>query len=183
MSRLNAVDPATAPDDAKRTLAAVNAQLGVTPNMFRVAANSTAALNGLVQLSGSLAKGRLNARVREQIALAVAQTNGCDYCLSAHTYLGKHAGLNDDDVRRARSGDAADPKIDAMVRLAVAVVRERGHVGAEAVAQAQAAGISDAEIVEIVGNVALNVFTNYLNVVAGTEIDFPVVHAAELARA
>jgi uncharacterized peroxidase-related enzyme len=182
MSRLSIVDPSQAAGEVRSTLAAVNAQLGVTPNLFRVAANSGATLSALVQLTGALGKGQLDARVREAIALSVAQVNGCDYCLSAHTFLGKASGLADEDIVAARSGAARDPRTDAILHLATEIVRSRGRIGSDALARAKNAGVSDGEITEIVGNVALNVFTNYLNIVADTEIDFPVVRAAALVQ-
>jgi uncharacterized peroxidase-related enzyme len=183
MSAIPALDPALAPADAKATLTAVNAALGMTPNMFRVAANSPAVLNGFAQMSGSLAKGKLRAKARESIALLVAQENGCDYCLSAHTVLGKGAGLSDEDVRAARENAAGDEHLQAILSLAATIVRTRGAVGPDAVADAKAAELDDAEIVETIANVALNIFTNYLNIVAATEIDFPVVRATDLVRA
>jgi uncharacterized peroxidase-related enzyme len=180
MSALTALAPDQASPEAQATLAAVAASLGATPNLFRVAANSPAALSALVAMNGALAKGRIRAKLRESIALEVAQENGCDYCLSAHSALGKGAGLNEAEIAQARSGGAADPHADAALKLAGEIVRSRGRIGPDALARAKAAGVSDAEIVEIVGHIALNVFTNYLNIVAGTEIDFPVVRAAEL---
>jgi uncharacterized peroxidase-related enzyme len=167
--------------EAQATLTAVHAALGLTPNLFRVAANSTAALTGLVGLNGALGRGSLRAKVREALALDIAQINGCDYCLSAHSALGKAAGLNEADIAAARAGEAADPHTEAILRLAGEIVRQRGAIGPDALGRAKAAGVTDAEVVEIVAHVALNVFTNYLNIVAGTEIDFPVVRAAELA--
>jgi uncharacterized peroxidase-related enzyme len=179
MSTLAALAPDQTTPEAQAVLSAVGSSLGVIPNLFRVAANSPAALNALVGLNGALAKGRLRAKVRESIALDVAQENGCDYCLSAHTVLGKGAGLSDAEIAAARAGKAADPHADAILALAREIVRQRGAVGSEPIAQARAAGVTDAEIVEIVAHVALNVFTNYLNIVADTEIDFPVVRASE----
>jgi uncharacterized peroxidase-related enzyme len=179
MSTLVTPAPEQTTAEAQAVLSAVKSSLGAVPNLFRVAANAPAALNGLVGLSGALAKGSLRAKTRESIALAVAQENGCDYCLSAHSALGKGAGLGDSDIAAARAGKAADPHVNAILALAEAMVRERGAVGPDAIAQARTAGVTDAEIVEIVANVALNVFTNYLNIVADTEIDFPIVHASE----
>jgi uncharacterized peroxidase-related enzyme len=179
MSRLPLIDP-HAPGDAKPTLDAVSAQFKMVPNLFRVAATSPAALNALVAIEGALGKGTLRARVREQIAIAVAQENGCDYCLSAHTAIGKMIGVSDSQLADARAGKADDAKVDAILSLAVRIVRERGDVTATDLAEAKEAGVTDAEIVEIVANVALNIFTNYLNIAADTEIDFPVLRTAEL---
>jgi len=180
MTRLPLIDP-NAPGAAKATLDAVHAQLKMVPNLFRVAANSPAALSALVGMEGALGKGVLRARVREQIAIAVAQENGCDYCLSAHTAIGKMIGVTEPQLAGARAGKSDDAKVDAMLSFAVRLLRERGAVSATELAEAKAAGVSDAEIVEIVAAVALNVFTNYLNIAADTEIDFPVLRTAELA--
>jgi uncharacterized peroxidase-related enzyme len=183
MSRL--VTPSTiaaSPAASQPLLEAVNKQLGSVPNLFRVAGNSPAALEGYLGLAGALAKGALPAPTRERIALAVAEVNGCNYCLAAHTYLGKNlAKLDDAEIAANRAGTSHDAKADAAVRFAVLVTRARGHVDAAAVQTVRAAGYDDAQIVEIVAHVALNTLTNYLNEVAGTVIDFPVVAALETA--
>ena len=173
--------PATidaAPAAAHPMLEAVKKQLGVAPNLFRLVANSPAALEGYLGMSGALAKGSLPAQTRERIALAVAQINGCNYCLSAHTYLGKNlAKLDDAEIAANRRGGSHDPKADAAVRFAAKVVRERGHVGDADLQTVRMAGYDDAQIVEIVQHAALNTWTNYINEVAKTEIDFPAVDA------
>ncbi len=182
MTRLPLIDP-NAPGEAKATLDAVNAQLKMVPNLFRLAANSPAALSALVGMEGALGRGALRARVREQIAIAVAQENGCDYCLSAHTAIGKMIGVSESQLMDARAGKSDDAKVGALLTLAVQIVRERGRIATTDLAEAKAAGVTDAEIVEIVAAVALNIFTNYLNIVADTEIDFPVLRTTELAPA
>jgi uncharacterized peroxidase-related enzyme len=164
MSTLAALASAQTTPEAQAVLSAVQSSLGLVPNLFRVAANSPAALNALVGLNGALAKGRLRAKVRESIALEVAQENGCDYGLSAHTVLGKGAGLNDDEIAGARAGKAVDPHTNAILTLAGDIVRQHGAVGAAAIERARASGVTDAEIVEIV---------------ADTDIDFPVVRSSE----
>ena len=173
--------PATieaAPASAQPQLEAVKKQLGVVPNLFRLVANSPAALEGYLSMSGALGKGALPAPTRERIALAVAQVNGCGYCLSAHSYLGKNlAKLSDAEIAANRHGGSLDPKADAAVRFAVKVTRERGHVSDADVQAVRVAGYDDAQIVEIVQHVALNTWTNYINEVAQTEIDFPVAQA------
>lgn len=164
------------PAAAKPFLEAVQKQLGVTPNLFRVVANSPAALEGYLGLNGALGKGQLDARTRERIALAVAELNGCDYCLSAHTYLGKNlAKLDDAEIAANREGGSHDATADAAVRFAATIVRERGHVSNADVQAVKAAGYTDGQVIEIVLHVALNTLTNYVNEVAKTEIDFPVV--------
>jgi uncharacterized peroxidase-related enzyme len=164
------------PAAAQPLLEAVKKQLGIVPNLFRVVGNSPAALEGYLGLNGALGKGLLDARTRERIAIAVAELNGCDYCLSAHTYLGKNlAKLDDAELAANREGGSSDAKADAALRFATKVVRERGHVSDADVKTVKAAGYSDAQVIEIVLHVALNTLTNYVNEVAKTEIDFPVV--------
>ncbi len=174
--------PATidaSPEAARPLLNGVKAQLGSVPNLFRVLANSPAALGGYLGLNGALAKGALDARTRERIALAVAEVNGCGYCLAAHTYLGTNlARLDAAEIAANRAGRSNDAKADAAVRFAVAVAQARGHVGDDALEAVRGAGWTDAEILEITVHVALNTLTNYVNEVAGTEIDFPAVARA-----
>jgi uncharacterized peroxidase-related enzyme len=167
-----------APDKAQPLLAAVKAQLGVVPNLFRLIANSPATLDAHLGHSAALSKGALPAATRERIALAVAEINGCDYCLSAHTYLGKNlAKLDDAEITANRNGASNDPKADAAVRFAATLVHTRGHVGEADVNAVKAAGYTDGQILEIIAHVALNTFTNYVNEALKTEIDFPVVTA------
>ena len=183
MSRLPI--PATlesAPAASQPLLQAGKQQIGSVPNLFRLVATSPAALEGYLGMNGALAKGALPAATRERIALAVAEINGCSYCLSAHTYLGRHvAKLDDAEITANRSGASNDPFADAAVRFAARVAEQRGHVGSEELAAVRAAGYSDAQVVEIVQHVALNTWTNYINEVAQTDIDFPVIGARKAA--
>jgi uncharacterized peroxidase-related enzyme len=166
------------PAASQLLLQAVKKQLGVVPNLFRLVGSSPAALEGYLGLNGALAKGALEAPTRERIALAVAQINGCDYCLSAHSYLGKNlAKLSDAEIAANRDGGSTDPKADAAVRFAVKLVNARGHVSDADIKAVKDAGYGDAQVIEIVLHVALNTLTNYVNEVAKTEIDFPVVTA------
>jgi uncharacterized peroxidase-related enzyme len=177
--------PATiddAPAASRPLLEDVEKQLGVVPNLFRLVAHSPAALEAYVALIHSLGRGALPAPTRERIALAVAEFNGCSYCLAAHTYLGRHqAKLDDAEIAANRGGTSRDRRADAAVRFAVAVLRQRGHVSEGDLAAVQAAGYDDGQVVEIVMHVALNVWTNYLNEVARTDIDFPVVAPSRAA--
>ena len=183
MSRINTFASIDAsPAAARPLLEAAKKQLGSVPNLFRVIANSPAALEGYFGLNGALAKGSLDAKTRERVALAVAEINGCDYCLSAHTYLGKNlAKLDDAEITANRNGASNDPKADAAVRFAVRVVNERGHVNDADVSAVKLAGFDDAQIIEIVHHVALNTLTNYVNEVAKTAIDFPAISSRKAA--
>lgn len=168
----------TAPRAAQPLLEAVRKQLGIVPNMFRLISNSPAALEGYLGLSGALNKGTLAPATRERIALAVAEANGCSYCVSAHAYLGKHAAkLDEAEIAANRRGGSNDPKANAAVHFAVKLVHDRGHVAEGDLLALKAAGYDDAQVIEIVLHVALNTWTNFINVVGGTEIDFPVVAA------
>lgn len=183
MSRLitaPAVD--AAPAASQPLLAAVQKKLGSVPNMFRAMASTPAGLEGYLGLEGALGRDSLGARTRERIALAVAEVNQCGYCLAAHAYLGKNlAKLDDAEIARNRAGGSADAKADAAVRFAVQVAQRRGQVTDADLAAVKAAGFEDRAVVEIVLHVALNTLTNYVNLVAGTDIDFPRVEALRAA--
>lgn len=181
MQRIRAIDPNQSSADLKATLGAVKAKLGSIPNIFSTMAVAPSVLNGYLGFSEASAKGQLPAKVREQIALVAAGSNGCDYCASAHQALGKMAGLTAEDIAAALEGRASDAKVTAALTFAKAVLAERGHVSDAALQAVRAAGYSDGEILEIVANVVLNVFTNYVNNVAGTEIDFARVTTRKAA--
>jgi len=177
MSRLAIPAREDVPEASKPILDAVHKQLGVVPNMFRLIAQSPAALQGFTANNGALTK-TLDVKTRERIALAVAQVDGCDYCLSAHSYLGLNlAKISPDEVALNRKGESGDPKANAAVHFAAKVVRERGHITAADIKAVRDAGFSDGQVVEILAVTAENIFTNLLNVVAETDIDFPVVRA------
>ena len=177
MPRLAPLLDPVAPGRAHDLLDAVRGRLGLVPNMARTMANAPAVLDAYLAMSGALAAGVLASPLRERIALAVAEANGCDYCLSAHAALGKLARLTEAEIDESRAGRARDPRADATLRFARAVLDGRGDVGDEDLAGLRAAGFSDAEVAEIVAHVALNVFTNYFNKVAGVAVDFPLVAA------
>jgi uncharacterized peroxidase-related enzyme len=177
--RIKAIDPGTAKGKAKELLDAVEKKYGAVPNSFKTMAHSPAGLQGFLDLSGTLESGVLPFETRYQIALAVSEINGCSYCLSAFTAIGKSGGMKDETLAMCRIAGSTDPKIDAILKFATAIVRERGAVTLEDFQKVRSAGCSDEEIQEIVANVALFTFANYINLVIGTEIDFPVVMPAE----
>jgi uncharacterized peroxidase-related enzyme len=185
MSRI--FTPATieaAPAASRPLLEAVKAQFGIVPNLFRLVSNSPAALEGYLGLAGALSKGALPAATRERVALAVAEVNACDYCLSAHTYLGRNlAKLDDAEMTANRNGTSNDLRAAAAVRFAAKVARERGRITDKDLQMLKSTGYDDAQVIELVLHVALNVWTNYVNVVGETDIDFPVVSARHPARA
>jgi len=166
---------ASADPKAAAMLNAVKAKLGMIPNLYATLAHSPAALDAALAISGALGAGRLTAAEREIVALATAQVNGCQYCLSAHTLLAKHAGLSSDDVVNARTGSGHTSRSAAIAALAKSITVERGHVNPEAIAAARASGLTEADLMEVVVGVAANVLTNFTNNLARTAIDFPVV--------
>jgi len=175
MNRITQLDPTTATGKTKQLFDGVQAKLGIVPNLFRVFGNSPAALEGYLSFSGALATGVLSAKVREQIALAVAEMNYCGYCLSAHTYVGGKVGLNESEITAARKVEAANEHTAAILSLARSIVVQRGELSEVEFQTARTANLTDAEIVETVANVAVNILTNYLNHVAQTVVDFPEV--------
>ena len=178
MSRIRPVLHTTR-EDVRRSFDAIEKHLGVVPNMMRTMAQSPRVLEGYLALSGALSRGRLPAPLREQIAIAIAENNACNYCLSAHSALGRKAGLSDDQLAASRDGHAADIKANAALQFAVAVLQRHGGVSDQEFARVRDAGFSDGEIAEIIAHVALNVLTNYFNRAADTEIDFPLVTAGQ----
>jgi uncharacterized peroxidase-related enzyme len=182
MSRINVIDTEQNTGKRKELLDAVQTKLGITPNMTKTMAQSPAVLDAYLRFSDALG-GTLNAEIREQIALVAAEQNGCGYCASAHTAIGKMVGLDENAILSARKAHAEDRKIDAALQFAKIVLERRGHVSDEDLNAVREAGYSDGEIAEIVANVALNVFTNYFNEVAKTEIDFPKVELFSKAAA
>lgn len=178
MTRLKALSPDEATGKTKELFTAIQGKLGMVPNMMRGMGNSAAFLEGYLGLSGALSGGTLGARTGELIALAVAESNGCDYCLSAHTYIGANlVKVDATALEAARSGHSTDPKTDAILKFAKVVVAKKGRVSDADVNAVKAAGVTEGQVGEIIGHVALNVLTNYFNNTANTEIDFPVVEA------
>jgi uncharacterized peroxidase-related enzyme len=178
-SRIRPVDPDRATGAIRRIFAKLRTKFALVPNMFRVLATAPAALEGFMSLGSALARGALDEKIREQLALAIAESNLCPYCLSAHTAMAAKIGLNQteiDDATRARAGD---PRTDAILKLARSIVVQRGEVTDADLARARAAGLGDGEIVETVANVALNIFENYMSHVARVPIDFPKRESSE----
>lgn len=178
MSRIRIPTVDNSVEASKPLLADVHKQLGVVPNLMKLVGHSPAALEGYLSLNGALGKGKLNAQLRERIALTIAEYNGCDYCLSAHDYLGRNvAKLSGAEIDAARDGRAEDARTEAALQFALRVAQSRGRVSDAELATLRLAGFDDAAVIEIVANVAVNVLTNYINNVALTDIDFPIVQA------
>ena len=153
-------------------------------NFLRLLGKSMTAMRAYSTVESTLANGGLTAAQREQIALAVGEMNGCKACLASHAAAAHHAGLSAEDIRLARRATATDPAAKAMLGFTLAVVLQRGEVKMQELKALHGAGFSDADIVEIVANIALNIFTNYLNLISNTEANFPApAPAFELAGA
>jgi uncharacterized peroxidase-related enzyme len=179
--RISPIDPAKATGEAATLLDTVKKAFGRVPNAFGTAANSPPALASIMELSATTGRFSLDAATGERIAIAIAQRNQCGYCLSAHTAIGRMKGLSASDLSAAQQATASDPKTKAILQLAVEINETRGHISDAALAAARREGVTDAEVVEIVAHVTLNVFTNYLNSVSEPTIDFPVVALAPVA--
>jgi uncharacterized peroxidase-related enzyme len=175
MTHLGMIDPATADPKAKALLAGAEKRFGMVPNMLRLLAANPTVLAAYLNFSSALAGGRLGAKLQEQIALTVAEANGSNYCLAAHTQLGKRAGLAAMDILAARVGTSSDERALAALGFARKLVANQGRVSPDDIEEAKALSLDDAEIVEIVAVVAVNLLTNYLNLAADTELDYPPV--------
>ncbi|GAA3855032.1 carboxymuconolactone decarboxylase family protein [[Pseudomonas] carboxydohydrogena] len=181
MTRVNLVDPASASGAAAPLLKDITGAFGVTPNMFRAVANSPAALKSMWGSFGALGSGKIGAKLGEQIAVAIANRNACQYCLSAHTVLGQKAGATAEQMANAQAGRSSDPRTAAALTFALKVVEHRAHISDEDVQALRAASFGDEEIVEILAHVALNLFTNYVNVAFDVPLDFPAVAFRKVA--
>lgn len=181
MSRINLVTPADATGEAKANLDQIKAAFGTTPNMFRAVANSPAALKSMWGAFGALGSGTLGAKLGEQIAVAIADIDACDYCLAAHTALGRKAGATADEMAEAQAGRSANPKTAAALAFVVKVVGDRAQVSDGDVQALRNVGFDAEAIVEIVAQIALNLFTNYINVALDVPIDFPAVRLRKAA--
>jgi uncharacterized peroxidase-related enzyme len=178
MTRIPPLSPDGADDEQRRLLADTQQRLGRVPNLYAAMAHSPAALRGYLGLRDALSGGALGAVERELLALLVAQDNDCEYCVSAHTFRGGRMRISDEDLLRARQADSPDPHTRAVLRLARSVLARRGRVADAELAEARAAGVTDAEVLEVVAHVALNALSNYVNHVARPPLDFPRVSTA-----
>ena len=183
MSRLPAIQIEAATGKARELLEAVQAKLKITPNMTRVMANSPAVLEAYLSFSGALSHGLLDAKLREELALEVGEQNSCQYCVSAHTAIGKMTGLSDSEIDDARDAKSAFAKNTAALRFAREIVAKNGRTTDADIETIRRAGFSDGEIAEVIAHVALNIFTNYFNNTAGVEVDFPKIALRQGARA
>jgi uncharacterized peroxidase-related enzyme len=179
VARLEPIPSDKASGKAKELLEAVKAKMGMTPNILTTMANAPAVLKAYLNFSQALSEGVLPPKLREQIALAVSEANGCQYCVSAHAAIAHTIGLSDTEILQSRRGASPDEKIDVVLKFARTLVEKRGWASDEDVEEVRKAGFNDEEIAEILGNVALSFFTNYFNHMAGTETDFPKVPELE----
>jgi len=180
VNRITQLDPKKAKGKTSQLFNLVQDKLGLVPNLFRVLGNSPAALEGYLNFSGALAGGVLDAKVREQLALTVAESNLCGYSLSAHAAVGSKIGLTQKEIADAIHATAALAKTDAILKLARSIVVQRGEVSDSDFEHARGSGLTDGEIVETVANVVLSILTNYVNHVARTSVDFPEVKPGQL---
>lgn len=179
MPRIQPVDVAQPPADAAPLLAGLNEKLGRVPNIYATMAQAPAVLKGVLNASGTLGETSLSGALREQIALAVGGANRCDYCAAAHTAIGKMNGLSDEQTQAALTGSADDAQAQAAITFARAILDREGFVTDEQLAAVKSAGFGDQQVVEIIAVVVFNIFTNYINHIAETEIDFPKVQIPE----
>ncbi|RXP56134.1 carboxymuconolactone decarboxylase family protein [Lutibacter sp. HS1-25] len=178
-TRIETLNPETTTGESKELFNGVQKKLGFIPNLIKVFGNSPATLKSYLQLGELTASGNFSNKFREQLALAIAEENNCNYCLSAHTTIGKMNGLSDEQTEQSRQGIATDVKIEVGLKLAQSITKNRGKITSEEIEAAKLAGYTDEDILEIVLNVVSNTLTNYVNHIAETEIDFPKVEAGK----
>lgn len=177
-TRIQPVEVASASGPTKEVLDQVKAKLGRVPNIFQLMAQSPAAVKGYLDFSEALSHGVLSAKLREEIAITVAEVNRCEYCLSAHYAIGKSIGMTETELENARLERSTDPKSDAALTFVRSMLQRKGDITEASIDTLKSVNMTDAEISEIIANVALNVFTNYFNLYAKTEVDFPRIPTA-----
>jgi len=183
MQRVKKITIDSATGKAKELLEVAKKATGAELNIFTAFANAPAALEGYLGLMGALGKGKLDPKLREQLAVVTAGYNGCNYCASAHTYLGDKAGVAKDELAQNLEGRSSNAKTQAALTFATRLIAQRGHVSDADVQAARIAGFSDEEIIEILAHVAMNTFTNYFNETFKVEVDFPLVSTDRARKA
>jgi uncharacterized peroxidase-related enzyme len=175
MSRINLVTPEQANDEQQALYTAIQGQLGMVPNFLKIFANSPAALRAFLGLHSIANEGSLDPQTKERIALGLAEQNACEYCVSAHTAIGRKAGLSSAEIEANRAGSSQDAKAAVAVKFARSLAEHNGEVTTAELLEIRNAGYDDAEIVEIITHVGMNVLTNILGKASRVEIDFPKV--------
>lgn len=181
MTRLNQINPATAPEPAASLLNAVTAKFGMAPNLTKVMANQPAALKAYIDFGSALSAGNFDPKTREAIGLTVAGANECDYCASAHSAVSKNLKVDPSEIKSRLNGASSDPKLNALLAFTTAIINKRGRVDETELSAVRASGYTDSDIVELVANIAENIYTNYMNHVADTDVDFPIMSAQQAA--
>jgi uncharacterized peroxidase-related enzyme len=181
MQVLKAVDPKTATGKTKELFEAVKNALKRVPNMIRLMGNSPAILGAYLEFNRAFEETKMTPKLRGLITTTVSEINGCDYTLSIAFALGQREGLRQEELEAARRAEANDSRTATALRFAAKTVREGGHVSGSDVDELRKAGFTDEEVVEIIALIALNIFRNYFNLIAGTEVDFPLVRTTRAA--
>jgi uncharacterized peroxidase-related enzyme len=181
MSRITTVTDDIANSEQAELFAAIKSNLGIVPNFLRVFGNSPDALKAFLGFHHIAGNGSLDAATRERIALTLAQRNECEYCLSAHTAIGRKTGLNTDEINSNRNGDSQDAKAAIAVRFSRSLVEHLGDVTTAEIEELRNAGFTDADIVEIITHTGINLLTNILSKASRIDIDFPRVDLNQAA--
>ncbi len=175
MTRLNVVDPKTAAEPAAGLLKTVQSKFGFAPNLTKVMANQPVALEAYLDIGATLANGNFDPRTRGAVALTVAGANECDYCAKAHSAVSANLKVDPLEIKRHLKGESSDFKLNALLTFTTAIIEKRGRVSDAELSAVRASGYTDSDIVELVATITENIFTNYMNHVADTDVDFPTV--------
>ena len=175
MNKINPIQVTDASEASQAVLEIVNKKLGRIPNMYKVMANSPAVLDAYVKLNGALSAGAIGSKMAEMIALATAEHNACSYCLSAHSFLGSKAGLTEQQIADSQIFHSDIEKFDAGLQFTKKILTNPNQISSDDIAPLKKHGFTDGEILEIIANVIRNIFTNYVNIVSNTEVDWDVI--------
>lgn len=180
-TRIKTLNPETTTGKSKELFNAVQNKLGFIPNLIKVFGNSPVTLQTYLNLGELTASGNFSNKFREQLALAIAEENDCNYCLSAHTAIGKMNGLSDEQTEQNRQGFSNDAKTQVALQFAQKITSKRGQVSSQEIQEFKNAGYNDSDVLEVILNVVANTLTNYVNHIAETKIDFPLVESGKFS--
>jgi len=173
MSRIQKVEFEQATGETAELFGAIKKSIGMVPNLYQTVGTSPRALKTLLDIGGGLKGGLISAADQESIALVVAQSNGCDYCLAAHSTIGKMIGSPEEEILLNRKGKSKHQKREALLKLVSEIVSEKGRVSDTTYKAFLAAGFTEAHVPEILMSVIQSLYTNYFNNLNQTEVDLP----------
>ena len=162
-------------EDTQKIFDGLKQKIGMVPNIYAAIAHSPVMLKALLAYGETIKSGEFSPKETEAIALTTGEENSCQYCLSAHSAIAQKLGFNEQEIVQLRKGGIEDTKLKALTALTREIVAQRGYPSHGLIEEFFSVGYSQAALAELIGLISLNIFTNYFNHIAKTEIDFAEV--------